>query len=254
MKILSDYEAVMELLSLMKENGRELQAVELSCLISALDSMEQQYSSVLAELRDIKRELTPEQPSFDLVQAAQEKVEQARDQLAAVKERIIVWAKTAVEDFKRVGVSALDTAISSLGIKNLLETMQDKVCGAMENVDTSIKRVEAMGQELRSAGAHLKNAGRAAAGKETQEVDGERPGRFQTVILAPMRAVRGALAGLNRTIYRAEGAVERLGHTAERGRGKREKPSVWQQLDQKKVEVSALPAPKPVRSQKGTER
>lgn len=79
MKILSDYEAVMELLSLMKENGRELQAVELSCLISALDSMEQQYSSVLAELRDIKRELTPEQPSFDLVQAAQEKVEQARD-------------------------------------------------------------------------------------------------------------------------------------------------------------------------------
>lgn len=167
MKILSDYEAVMELLSLMKENGRELQAVELSCLISALDSMEQQYSSVLAELRDIKRELTPEQPSFDLVQAAQEKVEQARDQLAAVKERIIVWAKTAVEDFKRVGVSALDTAISSLGIKNLLETMQDKVCGAMENVDTSIKRVEAMGQELRSAGAHLKNAGRAAAGKKT---------------------------------------------------------------------------------------
>lgn len=40
MKILSDYEAVMELLSLMKENGRELQAMELSCLISALDSME----------------------------------------------------------------------------------------------------------------------------------------------------------------------------------------------------------------------
>ena len=249
MKILSDYEAVMELLSLMEENGRELQAAELSCLISALDSMEQQYSSVLAELRDIKRELTPEQPSFDLVQ-----VEQARDQLATVKERIIAWAKTAVEDFKRVGVSALDTAISSLGIKNLLETMQDKVCGAMENVDASIKKVKTMGQELRSAGAHLKNAGRAAAGKETQEVDGERPGRFQAVVLAPMRAVHGALAGLNRTIYMAEGAVERLGHTAERGRGKREKPSIWQQLDQKKGEVSALPAPKPVRSQKGIER
>ena len=254
MKILSDHETVMELLSLMKENGRELQAAELSCLISALDSMEQQYSSVLAELRDIKRELTPEQPSFDLLQAAQEKVEQARDQLATVKERIAAWAKTAVEDFKRVGVSALDTAISALGVKNLLETMQDKVCGAMESVDASIKKVEAMGQELRSAGAHLKNAGRAAVGQETQKVDGERPGRFQTVILAPMRAVHGALAGLNRTIYMAEGAVERLGHTAERGRGKREKPSVWQQLDQKKGEVSALPAPKPVRSQRGAER
>lgn len=32
--------------------------------------------------------------------------------------------------------------------------------------------VEAMGEELRSAGGHLKNAGRAAAGKEARQIDG----------------------------------------------------------------------------------
>lgn len=254
MKILSDHETVMELLSLMKENGRELQAEELSCLIAALDSLEQQYSSALAELKDIKRDLTPEQPSFNLIQAAQEKVEQARDQLAAVKEKIISWAKTAVEDFKRVGVSALDAAISFLGVKKLLEAMQDKVCGAMENVDASAKKVEAMGQELRSAGAHLKNAGRAATGKEAQAVDGKQPGRLQSAALAPMQAAHGVLAGLNRTIYAAEGAVERLGHCAEQGRGKREKTSVRRRLTQKKMAIPAPPAPGTVRNPRGAER
>lgn len=254
MKILSDHETVMELLSLMKENGRELQANELSCLISALDSLEQQYSAVLAELKDIKQELTPEQPSFDLVQAAQEKVEQARDQLSALKEKIISWAKTTVEDFKRVGVSALDAAISALGVKNLLEAMQDRVFRAMESMETSIKKVEAMGQELRSAGTHLKNAGRAATGKETQEVDGGQSGQVQAVVSAPLRAAHFALSQLEHTIQDAAGAVEQLGHTAEQGRGKREKPSVRRQLEQKKAEVSALPAPEPVRNPKEAER
>ncbi len=254
MKVLSDHETVMELLSLLKENGRELQAAELSCLISALDSLEQQYSSVLAELNDIKRELTPKQPFFGLVQAAQEKVEQARDQLAAVKEKIISWAKTAIEDFKRVGVSALDTALSALGVKKLLGAMQDKVRGAMEGMDASVKKVEAMGQELRSAGAHLKNAGRAATGKETQVVDGGQSGWFQAVVAAPLRAVHSALSQMDHTIQDATGAVERLGNTAEQGRGKREKPSVRRQLAQKKAEVSALPASMPVRTPKEAER
>jgi len=261
MKILSDQETVTELLRLMEGNGRDLQAKELVCLISALDSMEQQYSAVLEELRGVKRQLeqVPERRAEQdrtllVLQAAQEKVGQARDQLAAVKEKIISWAKTTVEDFKRLGVSALDTAISALGIKKLLETMQDKVCGAMESMETSVKRVEAMGQELRNAGTHLKNAGRAAAGKEAQETNTARESRFQATVLAPMRALNTMYAGMNRTIYAALGALDRLDHMAAQSLGKRARPSVRRRLEQKKAEAPALSSSVPGRNPKEAER
>ena len=57
MRFLSDDETVVQLLRLMKESGREATGAELSCLVAALDSMEQQYSAVLAELQGVKKQL-----------------------------------------------------------------------------------------------------------------------------------------------------------------------------------------------------
>ena len=121
----------------------------------------------------------------------------------------------------------------------------------LDRVAESIHKVEAMGQELRNAGGHLKNAGRAAAGKEARQIDGGQEGKFQAAVLAPLRAVHSMLGGLNRTAYAALGAVDRLSRTAERGRGKREKSSVRQRLEGK---PPALPAPVPAKKSHEAER
>ena len=249
MRFLSDDETVVQLLRLMKENGREVTGAELSCLAAALDSMEQQYSTVLAELQDVKKQLRQTQaPSagdrlLGAIQAAQDKVGQGLKQLAAVKEKVITWARSALEDVQRFGIGALDGALSTLGVHKLLESMGDKVSHAMEGVSAAMERAEAMGQELRSAGGHLKNAGRAAVGKETRQIDGGQAGRVHAVVLAPLHAAHASLSGLNQTISTAEKTVHRLGRAAARGRGKRERPSVRRQLAQRKAAVPAPPGP-----------
>lgn len=263
MDFLKDHEAVQQMLCLMRENGKGEEAEEFLWLIECVDNMEQQYSSVLAELQELRKQLdqtqVPEQASMkdqvlDALQAVQEKLEQARNQLATVKDKIISWTKNTLEDVKRLGITALDTAISTLGVQTMLKSMEDKTFDSMQDIQASIRKVETIGEELRSAGAHLKNAGHTAIGRETQQVDDGQVGRFETAVLSPMRAIHSVLADMNRIIYSAEDAVDELKEAAEQCRGKHEKPSVRQQLEQKKVENAAISTPKPGKKLKGTER
>lgn len=263
MDFLKDHEAVQQMLCLMRENGKGEEAEEFLWLIECVDNMEQQYSSVLAELQELRKQLdqtqVPEQASMkdqvlDALQAVQEKLEQARNQLATVKDKIISWTKNTLEDVKRLGITALDTAISTLGVQTMLKSMEDKTFDSMQDIQASIRKVETIGEELRSAGAHLKNAGHTAIGRETQQVDDGQVGRFETAVLSPMRAIHSVLADMNRIIYSAEDAVDELKEAAEQYRGKHEKPSVRQQLEQKKVENATISTPKPGKKLKGTER
>lgn len=263
MRLLSDEETVVQLLRLMKENGRKATGAELSCLVDALDSMERQYSSVLTELQEIRKRLEqtqiPEQASMkdqvlDTLQGVREKLEQAHSQLAAIKDKIISWAKNTLEDVKRLGITALDTAISTLGVQTMLESMEDKTSDSMRGIQASIGKVEIIREELRSAGAHLKNAGYAAIGKQPQQVDGSPVGRFESAVLSPMYAVDSVLADLNCIIWSADEAVDDLHEAAEQCRGKHEKSSVRQQLEQKKAKTTAISTPKPGKKSKEAER
>lgn len=165
MDFLKDHEAVQQMLCLMRENGKGEEAEEFLWLIECVDNMEQQYSSVLAELQELRKQLdqtqVPEQASMkdqvlDALQAVQEKLEQARNQLVTVKDKIISWTKNTLEDVKRLGITALDTAISTLGVQTMLKSMEDKTFDSMQDIQASIRKVETIGEELRSAGAHLK--------------------------------------------------------------------------------------------------
>lgn len=245
-------EPVVVMLDLMERNKQDEQAREMKRLLACLDNMEQQYNAVVREVQDLKRQLAemPEQRGQDqntvtkLLQTLEDQAGEMRTQLESIREKIISCAKNAVNGFKRMGISALDMAVSMLGIKELLESTQEKIWNAMESTSATIQRVEDIGHELRSVGGHLKNAGRAVTGRETQVVDGGQEGRFQAVVLAPMRTINSMYAGIDRTIYGALGAVDRLEREAERNRGKREKQSVRRRLEKKKAETPdrSLPA------------
>ena len=227
MDCLKDRDVIAQLFRMMAEHGRTEQMRELTRLITAVDSMEQQYQAIQAELRELKKVREMEVPAAGI-----------GERLRTVREHILTWAQTTVNDIGRMGISALDNAVSALDVLGRLEAVQDKVCGAMDRVDASIQKIETVGRELRTAGGHLKNAGRAVAGKETRQTDGGPEGRIQGTVLAPMRSVRTMLHHLNGTICTAEDAVERLNRSAEQNRGKREKVSVRSRLEKR----PALPA------------
>ena len=258
-------EAIQQFIKLLEENGRQGQAADLSALLWYMDGMNRQFDAVCQELQEVKAQLAYEkQPAVQKIMQGvatnlENKMEWARDMLAGLREKITDCAKNAVENFKDAGVSALDKAVSAMGVKNVLESLQDHLSGMIADTKRNIEKVENIGHELRSVGGHLKNAGRAMTGKEAQVVDGGQEGRFQSVVLAPMRATQKLLTTMNNTTLATIGGVENLEQTAESAREARaerkaeKKPSIRQTLVEKKAEAAARSASAPEKEHKPQE-
>lgn len=265
-------EAIQQFIKLLEENGRQGQAQDLSQLLWYMDGMNRQFNAVLQELQEVKAQLAQEkQPAVKKVMEGaatnlENKLEWARDMLAGLREKIADCARNAVVNFKEASVSALDKAVSAMRVKNVLESLQEHLSGMAADAKRNIEKVENIGHELRSVGGHLKNAGRAMIGKETQAVDGGQAGRFQSAVLAPMRGIQKLLSSMNNATLAAIGGVEHLEQTAEAARdhqaeqaaqrsGKRleKKPSIRQMLAEKKAEIAARSAPAPEKERKAPE-
>jgi len=261
-------EAIQQFEKLLEENGRQGQAQDLSLLLWYMDGMNRQFDAVYQELQEIKGQLAQAQESpqkkvmgrmVSALENLENKVQQARDILAGLRERIADCARSAVENFKGAGVSALDQAVSAMGVKNALESLQEKIGGMIADTKQNIEKVENIGHELRSVGGHLRNAGRAMTGKETQVVDGGQEGRIQSVILAPMRAAQKLLSSMNNATLAVIGGLEHLEQTAEAAQEVREerkekrKPSIRQTLAEKKEEAAARVSPTPDKERKAPE-
>ena len=258
----SQKDTFQQFMKLLEENNRQGQAQDLSLLMFYMDGMTRQFEAVSQELQEVRQQLAQAQESpakkaiGRMVEALGHKVEQAREALDDLRERITDCAKNAVENFKEAGVTALDKAVSAIGVKNVLESLQEKISGMIADTKQNIEKVESIGHELRSVGGHLRNAGRAIAGKETQTVDGGQEGRFQSAVLAPMRGIQKLLSNINNNTLAAIGVVEDLEQSADLARDRQEeraadkpgkrlakKPSIRQALQKNQAEIAARSAP-----------
>ncbi len=216
---LQDNEAVREFLQLLMEH-RPDKGQDYSMMLWQMDNMAGQLNKALAELHEVKGQLAKMQegPAKRFVprmaDAVEGRLHVVQERLAEMKGRIVEGAREAVEGFKRTGVKALDQAASALGIKKALEGMQKSIGESIADVKRSIEKVEGLGHELRSAGGHIKNAGRAIVGKERQAIDGGSGGRIQAAVLSPLRLERTILSQLNNMALAAIGNVERLEQAA----------------------------------------
>ncbi|MCX4371011.1 MAG: hypothetical protein OSJ58_04170 [Dysosmobacter sp.] len=246
-------EKIAQLLTQLMQTGQAEQAANIRQLCGYVDSLEKQYAAVMSELQGIKEQLSEATAQkrplrvqvSDAVQTAETALKQARDQLPTLKEDLAIWAETTANDLRRVGISVLDNTVAFLNIQQILENIRDALESALQSVRSAIHQVETMGQELREAGNHLANAGRAAAGREIQPKDVTQEGRFQAVVLAPLRGTDRMLTGMTRTTQAAVRNVRRLERMAEENRGRRERSSVRQRLEQKKEIVSQAPPSSP---------
>ena len=241
-------QSVQEFLKLLTENGRVGQAKDLSALMFYMDGMERQYNAVLKELQEVKKQLEQmnERPSpakkalTGVLAKLESRLEALHEWISDIREKIVSVAKDAVENFKQAGVSALDKAVSALHIKPALESIQSGLQKCVSEASAAVERGERMGAELRSAKRHIKNALYAAIGKKPPSHLGD-AGRFQTVVLAPVRGMRSLLSRMNNNALGAISAVERLEQAAEQSREARseKKPSIRAELEEMKKESAA---------------
>lgn len=97
-------------------------------------------------------------------------VHAARERLAAVKEQIAEGAARAVEEVKHAGLAGLNKAVSFLGVKKTLNLLRGDLHNTVTDAKATIAKVEAVGEELRSVGGHLKQAGRATGAAAAHRV------------------------------------------------------------------------------------
>lgn len=236
-----------QLLKLLEENGRSGQAQDMAFLLSYMDNMSRQFDAVLQELQKVKAQLAQAQESplkktvKDMTDALADQAHAAQDTLKQFREKIKDCAVNAVEGFKTAGVSALDKAVSAMRVKPALESLQKKLSGLIEGTERNIGKVEEAGLRLRMARDYVKAAGRALSNREGYVLDGGQAGHIQGAILAPLRAARKILSGMNHATLSAIKGVEHLKLSADIRTGR--KPSIRQALLENKVEIPGLPAP-----------
>ena len=220
---------VKKLLSLLSKVEGD-RAKEFSQLIAYVDAMGRQFDRVSAELVQVRGQLAELQQSpvkkalSAAVTGLEKGVHAARERLAAVKEQIAEGAARAVEEVKHAGLAGLNKAVSFLGVKKTLNLLRGDLHNTVTDAKATIAKVEAVGEELRSVGGHLKQAGRATVGKERQEVDASKEGRFQAGLLAPLRSFRDIVEHMEQSAGKAVGQLEKLEQAAAR------KPSVLDNL------------------------
>lgn len=239
---LQENQNIQELLKLLSEHKPE-KAQDLSSLLFYVDGMERQFDAVVQELQEVKNQLADIKDKQNpikkvlsgIVARLENKVEQMREQLSAIKETIAENAAKMVQEFKQMGISALDKTVDFLGVRDSLSSLRENLNQSVNDAQQSIAKVETIGQELRSVGGHIKNVGRAVVGAERQEVTGEREGKFQAAVLVPLRTSHKLLTHMENATLAAIGGMERL-EQAEK------KPSILQDLQAFKAQADSAKA------------
>ena len=243
--------------ALMESNGRHQMSVDLLAIlviIAELErrnrALEQEHRAMKQEVAELRARTSPQASEMEAaVSATQNCVDGVKEQLSAMRQTVVSWAKDTAERVRLHGVSALDRAVSVLRIKPMMQAAQSAIQGALESVRAAVDRGEEMGFQLREAGRALGNAFRAARGREQTLTPAVQEGNIQKAALAPSRAVKGILNGMNEAAMGGIRAVERL---EQAGRNSRErltekKPSVRAELEQGKRDAAKPAAPAAVR-------
>jgi predicted nuclease with TOPRIM domain len=205
---------IKELLEIMKAN-RMSGTKDLHTIIGYVSAVERKLAGMENEMKAMRQELETmrDQPQRKALQsvitALQEKISKLREQLNELKQNIIDGCKNAVAAFKEKGLSALRNITDFLHIRPGLESIRNNLDRGIRQDDAAIAKIEAVSAEYHKAGRHIKNMGRAMAGKEaTQEV--KPSGKLAKALEAPYRADRACLAAMRKSVNAAIGVVARL--------------------------------------------
>ena len=247
---IGEQEHLKEFFKLLSQNGQQQEASEFSSLVTQLNQMEKQYTAVLSELKAVREQLESIQDDgikatvTKSVSSAQQKVEQAKDQLGHIRTSLSDMVKQTLAAVKQHGISALNKAADFMGIKAALNDMRDNLNASISDTQKSIDRINAVGSELHALNEHGKNLGRALIGKEAAELTQRNEDKGVLAAIAkPLKKSKAMLEGMEKGVTRALQSIDRLEKAA--ARGKEEKPSVREGLKAAKQQESKEKPPTP---------
>ena len=247
---IGEQEHLKEFFKLLSQNGQQQEASEFSSLVTQLNQMEKQYTAVLSELKAVREQLESIQDNgikatvTKSVSSAQQKVEQAKDQLGQIRTSLSDMVKQTLAAVKQHGISALNKAADFMGIKAALNDMRDNLNASISDTQKSIDRINAVGSELHALNEHGKNLGRALIGKEAAELTQRNEDKGVLAEIAkPLKKSKAMLEGMEKGVTRALQSIDRLEKAA--ARGKEEKPSVREGLKAAKQQESKEKPPTP---------
>ena len=247
---IGEQEHLKEFFKLSSQNGQQQEASEFSSLVTQLNQMEKQYTAVLSELKAVREQLESIQDNgikatvTKSVSSAQQKVEQAKDQLGHIRTSLSDMVKQTLAAVKQHGISALNKAADFMGIKAALNDMRDNLNASISDTQKSIDRINAVGSELHALNEHGKNLGRALIGKEAAELTQRNEDKGVLAAIAkPLKKSKAMLEGMEKGVTRALQSIDRLEKAA--ARGKEEKPSVREGLKAAKQQESKEKPPTP---------
>ena len=172
---LRDHPQIIDLISVLEQNGLQKQKEEVQALVGYIDGMEEKLSQMMDEMKEMRMEVGKLHDKgirarcSQLVDTVEGKVRQTKVMVSTAKENLISSAKQMVQTFREKGRSALCHAAQALRIPSVLSRMGRGFAHAEKSMGQLAVRLDAMREELHQAGGHIKNAGLALAGKEPQE-------------------------------------------------------------------------------------
>lgn len=172
---LREHPQIIELFTVLEQNGLHQQKDEVQALVSYIDGMEEKLSQMMEEMKEMRLEVSKLHDKgigarcTQLVKTAESKIQQAGSMISTAKTNLIFSAGHMVQTFKEKGRSALRHAVQALRIPAVLSRMEHGFSHAGKAMEQCAEKLDMVREELHQAGTHMKNAGRAFAGKETQK-------------------------------------------------------------------------------------
>ncbi len=164
-----------ELLNILSNCQKNQDAELITMLLNQMQQMNENFNAVVKELNTVKEELrqhNTHQPVekqsviVDTIAEFENKVQDQYQQLESMKNKLSDKSASLVQNFKEVGTKALNKVCEFLGIKESLIKLKDMAQSNAVEMQNSIDKIEKIGFEVKSAATHMKNAGRAIAGKD----------------------------------------------------------------------------------------
>jgi chromosome segregation ATPase len=219
---LAENEHVKELLAILdahKPPGAE----DLRAMLGNVARMEEQFAAAVSELAAMRRELNAireeNHPMRKVLQnavaAMQAHVSKLRDRLDALKEGVIEGCKSAVAAFRERGAAALDGIARFFNVRPALAALEQSFDSAARESGKAIAKIEAANAEYHEAGRHVRNIGRALAGKDPLP-EAKPMGMMAKTAAAPFKAARACNAAARNYARAALEGLSRLEKTAEK--------------------------------------
>lgn len=172
---LREHPQIIELLSVLEQNSLSKQKEEVQALVGYIDGMEEKLSQMMDEMKAMRLEVEKLHDKgirarcAQLVGTAEGKIRQGKTMLSTARTNFVSAAGRMLGTFQEKGRAALRHAVQALRIPAVLSRMERGFSHASQAMEQCAGKLDVIRDELHQAGGHIKNAGLALAGKESQE-------------------------------------------------------------------------------------